>query len=164
MKKLLRHPIVLIFISAVLIWVVQQCVLTNIARTEKRLDRKYEVLTEISSIYVDYYQEFWNYFFAKEKKEAVGNIKEYRARIQSISTKANALRVELPILFKNKEISTNWNDYLTTYHRAWDKLNSDELTEKELNKMLDEAKPYIDKIIHNISSELKQDNEWWVFY
>jgi hypothetical protein len=81
-------------------------------------------------------------------------MREYRRNIQSTVAKAVSIGTELPILFKNDDISNNWNKFLQLYHSAWYKLSRENLTEKELNEMLNNATPYIDNAMRSAYNEL----------
>lgn len=153
--KFLRHPIFLLFISGIAIWFIQQ----NYLRNEKMLDKKYEILEEMSSIHADYYQKLWNYFYGKQDKEGVGNMREYRREIQSTVARGVSVNTELPILFDNKEISDNWNKFMKTYHDTWYKLTREEVSGQKLNEELNKADPYITKVVQYSYSELGKGQE-----
>lgn len=150
----LKHPIILLIIGSGLIWWVQQCILIKVDREEKTLTKKYQILTEASSIYTDYYQNMWNFFFGKTGKENLETMREYRERIQSTVARAKSVEIQLPILFPKKETSDNWSQFLKIYHDAWYKLSREGLTEQELNEALNRASPCIDKVIQDIYTDL----------
>lgn len=150
-----KNPLVLLLIGSGLIWWMQQCILTKVNREEKKLDRKYEMLTNISSIHAEYYHQLWNYFFAKRDKENEENMRKYRGKIQLVVGRAIAIKTELPVLFKDKEILSNWDKFLEKYHNGWYKSSREGLTEQELNEILNSATPYIHKVIEGIYADLK---------
>jgi hypothetical protein len=84
----LKHPIILLLIGGGLIWRVQQSILIEIDREEKALAKKYQMLTEASSIHTDYYQNMWNFFFGRTGKEDIETMRGYRERIQSAVARA----------------------------------------------------------------------------
>lgn len=150
----LRHPIILLLIGSGLIWLVQQRILIEVDREEKALAKKYQILTEASSIHTDYYQNMWNFFLGKIGKEDIETMRGYRERIQSTVARAKSVEIQLPILFTKKETSDNWSQFLKIYHDAWYKLSREGLTEQELNDALNKALPCIDKVIHDIYTDL----------
>lgn len=151
----LKHPIILLLIGSGLIWGVQQSILIKADREDKALTKKYQILTEMSSIHTDYYQNMWNFFLGKRGKEDIETMRGYRERIQSTVARAKSVEIQLPILFTRKEISDNWSQFLKIYHDAWYKLSREELTEQELNDALNKASSScIDKVIQDIYTGL----------
>lgn len=157
--KWLNTPIILLLIGSGLIWGVQLCVLKKVDREEKALAKKYQILTEVSSIHTDYYQNMWNFFFGKIGKEDTETMRGYRERIQSTVARAKSIETQLPILFTKKETSHNWGQFLKIYHDAWYKLSREGLTEQELNDVLNKAEPYIDKVVRSIYTDLGYNKE-----
>lgn len=150
----LKHPIILLLIGSGLIWWIQQCILIEVDREDKALTKKYQILTEVSSIHTDYYQNMWNFFFGKTGKEDLETMRGYREKIQSMVARAKSVEIQLPILFTKKETSDNWSQFLKIYHDAWYKLSREGLTEQELNDALNRALPCIDKVIQDIYTDL----------
>lgn len=150
----LKNPIILLLIGSGLIWWIQQRILIEVDRKDKALTKKYQILTEVSSIHTDYYQNMWNFFFGKTGKEDIETMRKYRESIQSTVARAKSVEIQLPILFTKKETSDNWSQFLKIYHDAWYKLSREGLTEQELNEKLNRALLHIDEVVQDIYTDL----------
>lgn len=166
-----KHPLVLLIVGSLLIWLVQQNALIHLKRQEKLLERKYEVISNVASIPAEYYQNMWNYFFAVkniseiqtkstlsekdwemiQKHEA--RLEKYRTELQTTIIKAKSVEAQL-VLFKNKEIANSWNKFLEIYWRGFYPISREGITEENLNEQLNKAAPYTSKTLRNIFVEL----------
>jgi len=155
----LFKPFVLLIVGGVFIFSLQQKLLVDINRVEKRLDRKYTILTKVSSIPAKCYQEIWNLWHGVDSKEPQENRIKYREKLQTVFVEANSVAVELPVLFENQNIATDWDTFLKMYQAAEYPITRQGISQEELNNKLDVAKPYYQNVVKNISLELTKEKK-----
>ena len=146
--KFIKHPLLLIIISGIIIWCFQQRYIKN----EETLKQKFEVMKKVSSVCASYYQEIWNQWFAFRDNQ---QREEYRRNIQRVVIEAKAIETQLPILFKDKTIYKDWREILRIFWDANYPVSREGISEQQLNERLNSATPLIGKILNRMYRELK---------
>lgn len=144
----IKHPLVVLIVSGVVIFLLQQMYLKN----EKRLGKKYEIFKLISPTYVAYYQETWNQWYAFENKTPS---EEYRKNIQRVVIEAKTIETQLPIVFKDKKIYEDWHEILSIFWEANYPISREGISEQKLNEKLNKAQPLLNNVLNRMYGEIK---------
>lgn len=145
--KFIKHPLLLVIMSGIFIWLFQQKYIKN----GELLRRKFEIIKIILPIHSSYYQETWNQWYAFQNKTPSV---EYRRNIQRIIVEAKAIETQLPILFKDKKIYEDWQNFLHIFWEANYPISREGISEQQLNQKLNSAVPLINDILNRMYKEL----------
>jgi len=148
-----KHPLSLLIVGSLGISCAQHIVFTSIDRSERRLNRKYELLQRASSLPVELYQDTWNLWYSEKNRSRKGEAK-HASNVQSLYVEANAMDAELTVLF-GSETSQDWGKFLKIYANAQYPITRDGISEEKLNKELKKAVYYIERVVSDIAKAVK---------
>jgi len=145
--KFLKYPLV-VMLAGLAIWVFQR----QYIKSGEVLRNKFEIMRAAPSIYAAYYQETWNQWYAFRNRQPS---EEYRRNIQRIAAEAKTIEVQLPVLFRDKQIYEKWRQVMRILWEANYPVGREDVTEQQLNAKLKVAGQLIDDILNSMYKELR---------